>query len=46
MIPKQLSVNAAKDSTELVSKLRAYHNTAQGNSKKQGNPKDVEDLRW
>lgn len=29
VIPKTLSVNAAKDSTELVSKLRAYHNTAQ-----------------
>lgn len=29
MIPKQLAVNAAKDSTELVSKLRAYHHKAQ-----------------
>ena len=29
VIPKQLSVNAAKDSTDLVSKLRAYHNTSQ-----------------
>lgn len=29
VIPKCLSVNAAKDSTELVSKLRAYHNTSQ-----------------
>ncbi|KAF8652689.1 hypothetical protein AX16_004194 [Volvariella volvacea WC 439] len=28
-IPKQLAVNAAKDSTELVAKLRAYHNAAQ-----------------
>ncbi|KAI9498838.1 T-complex protein 1 subunit alpha [Zychaea mexicana] len=27
-IPKTLAVNAAKDSTELVSKLRAYHNAA------------------
>lgn len=29
IIPKVLSVNAAKDSTELVAKLRAYHHTAQ-----------------
>lgn len=29
VIPKTLSVNAAKDSTDLVAKLRAYHNTAQ-----------------
>jgi T-complex protein 1 subunit alpha len=29
VIPKQLAVNAAKDSTELVSKLRAYHNASQ-----------------
>merc|ERR1711976_646814 len=28
-IPKQLAVNAAQDSTELVAKLRAYHNTSQ-----------------
>jgi len=28
-IPKCLAVNAAKDSTELVSKLRAYHNNSQ-----------------
>jgi hypothetical protein len=28
-IPKQLAVNAAKDSTELVAKLRSYHNDAQ-----------------
>ena len=28
-IPKQLAVNAAQDSTELVAKLRAYHNSAQ-----------------
>ncbi|VEL18798.1 unnamed protein product, partial [Protopolystoma xenopodis] len=28
-IPKQLAVNAALDSTELVSRLRACHNTAQ-----------------
>jgi T-complex protein 1 subunit alpha len=29
VIPKTLAVNAAKDSTDLVSKLRAYHNSAQ-----------------
>ncbi|CAM9823681.1 unnamed protein product [Ascophyllum nodosum] len=29
VIPKTLAVNAAKDSTELVAKLRAYHNTSQ-----------------
>ncbi|WCJ22944.1 T-complex protein 1 alpha subunit [Euphorbia peplus] len=29
IIPKVLAVNAAKDATELVSKLRAYHHTAQ-----------------
>ncbi|XP_013414550.1 T-complex protein 1 subunit alpha-like [Lingula anatina] len=29
VIPKQLAVNAAKDSTDLVAKLRAYHNTSQ-----------------
>ncbi|KAG5220342.1 T-complex protein [Salix suchowensis] len=28
-IPKQLAVNAAKDSTELVAKLRSYHSAAQ-----------------
>ena len=28
-IPKTLAVNAAKDSTELVAKLRSYHNAAQ-----------------
>jgi T-complex protein 1 subunit alpha len=29
VIPKTLAVNAALDSTELVSKLRAYHNASQ-----------------
>ncbi|KAK7267951.1 hypothetical protein RIF29_20632 [Crotalaria pallida] len=29
IIPKVLSVNAAKDATELVAKLRAYHHTEQ-----------------
>ncbi|KAG6897293.1 hypothetical protein C0992_002735 [Termitomyces sp. T32_za158] len=28
-IPKTLAVNAAKDSTELIAKLRSYHNAAQ-----------------
>lgn len=32
MIPKTLAVNAAKDSTDLVAKLRAYHNAAQNAS--------------
>jgi T-complex protein 1 subunit alpha len=39
VIPKQLTVNAALDSTELVAKLRAFHNTAQTNP-------DMKDLRW
>jgi T-complex protein 1 subunit alpha len=29
VIPKILAVNAAKDSTELVAKLRAHHNASQ-----------------
>ncbi|CAG8594269.1 4526_t:CDS:2 [Funneliformis caledonium] len=29
VIPKTLAVNAAKDSTDLVAKLRAYHNASQ-----------------
>ncbi|XP_076326999.1 T-complex protein 1 subunit alpha-like [Tachypleus tridentatus] len=29
VIPKTLTVNAAKDATELVAKLRAYHNSCQ-----------------
>lgn len=32
VIPKTLAVNAAKDATELVAKLRAYHYTAQVSS--------------
>ncbi|KAI7869708.1 T-complex protein 1 subunit alpha [Spinellus fusiger] len=32
VIPKTLAVNAAKDSTELVSKMRAYHNAALNDS--------------
>ncbi|KAL7410693.1 putative t-complex protein 1 alpha subunit (tcp-1-alpha) [Mrakia frigida] len=39
VIPKTLSVNAAKDSTDLVAKLRAYHNAAQTASL--GDPKKV-----
>lgn len=38
-IPKQLAVNAAKDSTDLVAKLRAYHNAAQ--NAPAGDPKKV-----
>ena len=29
VIPKTLAVNAAKDSADLVAKLRAYHNSSQ-----------------
>ena len=29
VIPKTLAVNAAKDSTDLVAKLRAFHNASQ-----------------
>lgn len=32
IIPKTLAVNAAKDATDLVAKLRAYHNKAQINT--------------
>jgi len=39
VIPKQLTVNAALDSTDLVAKLRAYHNTSQ-------NKADMKELRW
>jgi len=34
VIPKVLAVNAAKDATELVAKLRAIHHTAQSNEGK------------
>jgi T-complex protein 1 subunit alpha len=34
VIPKTLAVNAACDATDLVAKLRAYHNEAQEDSKK------------
>ncbi|KAL3888194.1 hypothetical protein ACJMK2_000617 [Sinanodonta woodiana] len=39
VIPKQLAVNAAKDSTDLVAKLRAYHNLAQTKH-------ENKELRW
>lgn len=39
VIPKQLSNNAAQDSTDLVAKLRAYHNTSQTQAQHS-------DLRW
>merc|ERR1711862_210645 len=38
-IPKTLAVNAAKDSSDLVAKLRAYHNKAQIDPKRSN-------LRW
>ena len=38
-IPKALSVNAAQDASELVSKLRSYHNASQ-------TQKDREALKW
>ena len=38
-IPKTLAVNAAKDSTDLVAKLRSYHHAAQ--SAPIGDPKKV-----
>lgn len=39
VIPKTLSVNAAKDATDLVAKLRSYHNSSQTNTKHG-------DLKW
>ena len=39
VIPKTLSANAAKDSTDLVAKLRAYHTKAQNN-------KQLQHLKW
>jgi len=39
VIPKTLAINAAQDATELVAKLRAFHNEAQNNPKRQ-------DLKW
>ena len=34
VIPKTLAVNAAKDATDLIAKLRTYHNHAQKNEDK------------
>ncbi|KAM3930580.1 T-complex protein 1 subunit alpha [Leptodactylus fuscus] len=39
VIPKTLAVNAAQDSTDLVAKLRAFHNEAQVNP-------DRKNLKW
>jgi len=39
VIPKTLAVNAAKDATDLVAKLRAYHNSSQIKS-------EHENLKW
>ncbi|KAL1123631.1 hypothetical protein AAG570_002707 [Ranatra chinensis] len=39
VIPKTLAVNAAQDSTDLVAKLRAYHNSSQ-------TKKDHAHLKW
>lgn len=39
VIPKTLAVNAAKDATDLVAKLRAYHNTSQTKA-------DHANLKW
>lgn len=39
IIPKTLAVNAAKDSTDLVAKLRSYHSAAQ--NAPVGDPKKV-----
>ncbi|XP_064597202.1 LOW QUALITY PROTEIN: T-complex protein 1 subunit alpha-like [Liolophura sinensis] len=39
VIPKQLAVNAAQDSTDLVAKLRAYHNMSQTKT-------EHAELRW
>ncbi|TFK55249.1 T-complex protein 1 [Heliocybe sulcata] len=38
-IPKTLAVNAAKDSTDLIAKLRSYHNAAQ--NAPAGDPKKI-----
>lgn len=39
VIPKTLAVNAAQDATDLVAKLRAYHNSSQTKA-------DLVDLKW
>ncbi|KAJ1343852.1 hypothetical protein BSLG_001584 [Batrachochytrium salamandrivorans] len=42
VIPKTLAVNAAKDSTDLIAKLRAYHNAAQS----PGADEAKKNLKW
>ena len=39
VIPKTLAINAAQDAIDLVSKLRAYHNTSQIK-------KEKDDFKW
>mmetsp|Transcript_84406 Transcript_84406/g.239910 ORF Transcript_84406/g.239910 Transcript_84406/m.239910 type:complete len:255 (-) Transcript_84406:223-987(-) len=39
VIPKTLAVNAAQDATDLIGKLRAYHNTAQQSPEEKANLK-------
>lgn len=39
VIPKQLAINAAQDATDLVAKLRAFHNTSQTRA-------EHNELRW
>ena len=39
VIPKTLAVNAAQDSTDLIAKLRAFHNASQTMSEREG-------LKW
>ncbi len=39
VIPKTLSVNAALDSTDLIAKLRAFHNASQTTTER-------ENLKW
>ena len=44
IIPKTLAVNAAQDSTDLVAKLRAFHNEAQVNPERKNLKWSVERL--
>ncbi|KAK7267170.1 hypothetical protein RIF29_19835 [Crotalaria pallida] len=46
IIPKVLSVNAAKDATELVAKLRAYHHTAQTKADKKDLSRNVAGIMY
>jgi T-complex protein 1 subunit alpha len=43
IIPKVLAMNAAKDATELLAKLRVYHNAAQ---KTDGNDEKKKSLKY